>query len=68
MLCDNKCGPKYEYVGGDFFLLFSHLRLSQRMDETDEGWLNPFYCHYTLPKPALKLITCVFVSYSFEIN
>ena len=25
-----------------FVLLVSHLRLSQRMDETDEGWLNHF--------------------------
>ena len=39
----------------NFVLLVSCLRLSQLMDETDEGSLKPFYCHNTLPEPALKL-------------
>ena len=30
------------------------------MDETDEGWLLQFYCHNTLPEPALKLIIHLF--------
>ena len=32
-----------------FFLLVSHLRLGQWMDDAAESWLKPFYCHYTLP-------------------
>ena len=37
------------------FLFVSHLRLSQRKDDTVEGWLKPFYCHKTLPATAYQL-------------
>ena len=30
------------------------LKQNKNLDETDEGWLLPFYCHNTLPEPALK--------------
>ena len=44
-------------LGVDFFLLLlvTHLRLSQRKDDTVEGWLKPFYCHNTLPATAYQL-------------
>ena len=38
-----------------FLLLVSNLRLSHWKDETDEGWLKPFYCHNTLPATAYQL-------------
>ena len=30
------------------------------MDETDEGSLEPFYCHNTLPEPASKRFSSFF--------
>ena len=37
------------------FLLASHHTLGQWEDDPAEGWLKPFYCHYTLPAAAFSL-------------
>ena len=46
-----------------FFLisLVSHLRLSQREDDTAVGWFKPFYCHNTLPATVLHINTTSFI-------
>ena len=38
------------------------------MDETDKGWLKPFYCHNTLPEPDINaLIFSFFLFCSIHI-
>ena len=45
------------WVGILSFFLVIKLRLSQRKDDTAEGWLKPFLCHNTLTATTIWLPT-----------
>ena len=69
----NKCGgyrTNLDRISNKyFFLLVSHLRLSQWRDDPGEGWFKPFYCHNTFPATALHIRKFnIFTKYPYIVS